>query len=123
VVVEVENEVSVLVPSVLDSVEVTEISVSADVLLLDCCETEETTVLVVKTLVRRFVEVPDVVPVTVTVVQLVPVTETGFTVVAVVEASEVDTVEELVSDTVVLTVVTVVAGALNAYTLPSPEPT
>ena len=69
------NEVSVLVSMVLDSVDVIEVSVSVDVLLLDCWEREETSVLVVKTFVRVVVVVPGVVPVMVVVVQLVPVTE------------------------------------------------
>lgn len=102
VVVEVENEVSVLVPIVLESDKVTEVTVSVDELLLDSCETEDTTVVVVEMLVRVFVVVPAGLPATVFVVQMVPVTETGFTTVEVVEASEVDDVGEPVSDTVVV---------------------
>ena len=102
VVVDVENEVDVLVPIVFDSVDVIEVSVSLDVLLLDSCEREETSVLVVRMPVRMFVVVLEAVPVTVVVVEVVPVTETGFTVVVVVEDSEVEAVKELVTDVVVL---------------------
>ena len=52
-VVDVENEVAVLVSTVLVSVDVVEVSVSVDVVILESCEREETTVLVVKTLVRQ----------------------------------------------------------------------
>jgi regulator of protease activity HflC (stomatin/prohibitin superfamily) len=62
VVVDVENEVSVLVPIVLDSVDVVEVSASVDELLLDSRERETTLVPVVRTLVRVLVVVPGVVP-------------------------------------------------------------
>jgi hypothetical protein len=102
VVVEVVYEVAVLVPIVDDSIEVVEVTVSADWELLVSCERLEMLVLVVNVLVHMFVVVPATEPATVLVVQLVAVTEIGLNVVTVFEVSELVIVDVLDDCTEVL---------------------